>query len=250
MAALQLDFFAEPPPPNLGPVPHVPDPLVDSLVTSGIAPNEYLLTINRSIFFPAVMGLPSRLFRFPIEFVDRARREDGKSALLLNHPDLARMPFVGEIEERTGVRPVWEATDEFGRERDRYSWCHALDLLTDEHWKDLLATRNFTTRNGIVSGLKYHADYGGLSTVNMRSVLAEIEEPEPDDMSAAYLASDQVKITNAAQGQFVGFARDTENAVSIWAAIHGLEAKKFKRDKSGFLRFSPAFLAEKLEAAA
>jgi hypothetical protein len=243
MQAMQLDLFAAPPPP--GPLPHVPDPLVDRLVSSDMAANHYLLTINRTINCPA-MDLPSRLFQWPVEFVDRSRRDDGKSALLLNHPDLADLPFVDEIERRSGQRPVWEAEDEYGRDRgQRYRWGHALDLLTDEHWQDLLRTRNFTDRDGIVCGLSYHATYGGLSTANMRSVLAEIAEVEPGDKSAAYLASDDCLVTEALQGKFVGFRHDKGGTAHIWATIHGLEAKKFKRDGSGYLRFAPAFLAEK-----
>lgn len=244
METLQLDLFSAPPPVALGPIPHVPDPLVDRLVGNDLTPHEYLLTINRTIYCPAVMDIPSRLFQWPVEFVDRSRREDGQSALLLNHPELADLPFVDEIERRAGTRPVWEAEDEFGRERgSRYRWGHALDLLTDDHWQDLLRTRNFTDRDGIVGGLNYHAIYGGLNTANMRAVLDEIGSAEPSDKSEAFIFSADCRVTNALQGKFVGFHGDTEQAV--WATVHGLETKKFKRDKSGYLRFSPAFLAEK-----
>lgn len=244
-AAVQLDLFAAPVAP---PAIVESDPLVDRLIEAGVAPNEYLLSINRAIHV-AACDLPSRLFQWPIEFVDRSRRDDGHSVLLLNHPDLAGMAFVDEIEKRTGVRPHWEPTDEFGRDRgERHRYSHALDLLTDEHWRDLLATRNFTDRAGIVAGLKYHADYGGLGTDAMRAMLAETDEPEPDDRSAAYLASERVHVTNAQQGKFVGFDPAPGSAASVWAAVHGLEARKFIRDRSGFLRFSAAFLTEKSAA--
>src|SRR5690606_30888370 len=110
-------------------------------------------------------------------------------------------------------------------------WFHALDLLTDEHWQDLLRTRNFTDRDGIVGGLSYHATYGGLNTANMRAVLAEIGEAEPDDKSEAFLASDDCRVTEALQGKFVGFRHSPGGAAHIWATVHGLEAKKFKRDR-------------------
>ena len=241
----QLDMFAEPAPP---PVIIDTDPLVARIVGADLASNEYILAINRAIRVSA-SDLPSRLFQWPVEFVERDRREDGQSALLLRHPDLAGMAFVDEVERRCGVRPHWEATDEFGRDRgERWRYFHALDLLTDEHWRDLIATRNFTDRDGIVIGLKYHVDYGGLSTDNMRAVLAEIDEPEPADRSAAYLASDQVRVVNAQQGQFVGFAHAPGNAASVWAAVHGIETKMFRRDKQGALRFAPAVLAERIAA--
>lgn len=250
MTSLQLDLFVEPPAPPVAPVEIEPDPLVDRLVGRGLVANSFLLSLNQAMGIPA-MDLPSRLFQWPVEFVDRKRRDDGQSVLLLNHPDLAGMPFLEEIEARAGVRPHWEPTDEYGRDRgERHRYFHALDLLTDEHWLDLLRTRNFTDRSGIVAGLKYHADYGGLSIASMRSVLVEIGETEPDDKSTAYLSSDCVRVTNAQQGQFVGFAHDRGNTASVWAAVHGLEAKKFKRDKSGYLRFASAFLEEKLSVAA
>jgi hypothetical protein len=243
MMAVQLDLFAATP--SVVVLPET-DPLVERIVGAEVAPNEYLLLLNRAIHV-AANDLPSRLFQWPVEFVDRARRDDGQSVLLLNHPDLAAMAFVDEIERRVGVRPHWESTDEYGRDRgERHRYYHALDLLTDKHWRDLLATRNCTDRDGIISGLKFHGDYGGLSIENTRAVLSGIGEDEPNDRSAAYLASDKVRITNAQQGQFVGFAHAPGDLASVWAAIHGLEARKFRRDKNGYLRFSPGFLAEKL----
>lgn len=245
MASLQLDLFAEPPVPPVLPVERETDPLVEQLVAGGLAPNEYLLNMNRALYCPPAMDLPSRLFQWPVEFVDRSRREDGKSALLLNHPAFDGMPFVDEIEARCGVRPIWEDRDEFGRERiSRYQYFHAMDLLTDEHWSDMLRTRHFCSEKAITNGLCYRATYGGLSTDNMRSVLAAINAAEPSDQSSAYLASDAVRVTEALQGIFVGLT-DWSSVDAVWATVHGLESKKLKRDKSGHLRFSPAFLAEK-----
>lgn len=247
---LQLDLFAEPPPPPVAPVAIEPDALAERIIAAGLAHNGFLLSLNRAINISA-MDLPSRMMQWPVEFMDRSRRENGESALLLRHPDFADFPFVDQIEAAIGVRPSWEPEDEFGRERgSNHRYFHALDLLTDQHWTDLLATVNFTDRNAIVSGLKFHAEYGGLSIANTRSVLAEIGEHEPADRSAAYLASDRLRITNALQGQFPRFDHDSGSAQSVWATIHGLEDKKFRREKSGWLRFAPAFLKEKIEAAA
>lgn len=248
--SLQLDLFAEPPPPPVAPVAIEPDGLAERIIAAGLAHNGYLLTLNRGINI-AAMNLPSRMMQWPLEFMDRTRRADRESALLLRHPDFEGFPFVDQVEAAIGVRPRWEPEDEFGRDRAAsHRYFHAIDLLTDEHWPDLLATANFTDRNAIVSGLKFHAEYGGLNIANARSVLAEIGEEELADRSAAYLESAQCSVTTAQQGQFPGFAHDSGNAQSIWAAIHGLEDKKFRREKSGWLRFSPSFLKEKLEAAA
>lgn len=243
-AAMQLDLFAEPPAPPTAPVEVEPDPLVERLVGGKLTPNEYLLTMNRALYSPPAMDLPSRLFQWPVEFVDRSRRPDGKSALLLNHPAFAGMPFVDEVEARCGTRPVWEALDEFGRDRaERYRYFHAMDLLTDEHWQDFLATRYFTDHRSTIVGMHYRAIYGGLSTGNMRAAMLALGEVEPEGQSVEYLASDAVQITTALQGIFVGLSERT--AAAIWACVHGLETKKFKRDKSGYLRFTAPFLAEK-----
>jgi len=240
VTALQLDLFAPPPPIH---VEIGTDPLVTALIKHGYAHNEYLLDINHSINVEAFSDLPSRLFQFPIEFVDRSRQEDGESKLWLRHPDLTGMTFVSRIERDTGVRPVWAPVDEFGRERRQGAFWHAIDLLTDEHFRGMLDTRNFTDWPMVINGLRYHMDYGGLSIAHARIVLSEYRSIEPEDRSAAFLKSDAVRVTNAQQGKFVGMW--TEDERSVWAAIHGLEDGFFKRDRNGHLRFSPAFLAEK-----
>lgn len=241
---MQLDLFAPPPQPPVG---LDPDPLASRLVESGLVVNEYLLGLNRALSIPC-HDLPSRLFQWPVEFVGRDRREDGVSVILLNHPDLASFPFADEIEGAIGERPHWEPRDEFGRDRgERHRYFHALDLLTDEHWHGLIETINFTDRQGIIYGLRYRMDYGGLSVANARAVLAEIGSQEPGDRSEAFLRSEAVRVAHAQQGKFVGmWTRDEQ---SVWAAIHGIEGGLFKRDRNGSLRFSTSFLAEK-EAAA
>lgn len=237
----QLDMFAAPAP--VIAIEREPDPLVERLIASGLAHNEYLLGLNDYIS-TARDDLPSRLFQFPVEFVDRDRRDDGVSVLLLRHPDLAQFPFVDEIEAKTGIRPAWEPLDEYGRDRGSdWRYFHAVDLLTDKHWRDLIATRNFTDNKAIALGLCFHVSYGGLGVANMRTILAEVGSEEPGDRSAAYLNSIHVQVEKCQQGKFVGL--QTRDHRAVWAAIHGLEDGQFKRDRSGHLRFSPAFLAMK-----
>lgn len=237
-AVKQLDMFAIPDPVM---TPEI-DPLAERIVAAGLASNDYLLWLNQSLNIEAG-DLPSRLFHWPVEFV-RSDRAEGESRILLRHPNFASFPFVGEIESKVGVRPAWEALDEFGRDRGKnWRYFHAVDLLTDEHWRDLIVTRNFACDWSIMLGLCYHAQYGGLNNDNTRAVLHEIGSSEPADKSAAFLNSDRVTITNCQQGKFVGL--DSRDHASIWGVVHGLESKKFKRDRNGYLRFSPDFLAEK-----
>lgn len=239
---MAFDFLAQPAQSD-APPPSVPDPLVASLIAAGYVANEYLAWLNRNISIPC-SGLPSRMFQWPVELVEASRREDGISVLLLNHPDLETFPFVDQLESATGVRPTWEALDEYGRDRgSRHRYFHALDLLTDKHWRDMIATINFTDPEAIMSGLRYRADYGGLSTANYREVLRHIGSEEPSDRSASFLRSNDCRVTEAQQGKFVGLHSKDDRC--LWAAVHGLEDKLFRRDSAGHLRFSKAFLAEK-----
>lgn len=240
-AQLELDLFATPvaPPPV---VVDGPDPLAARIVSSGLVVNEYLLSLNSS-FDISCGDLPSRALQWPVQYIEPEAGHEGR--ILLTHPDFASYPFVDEIEEKTGFRPVWEPKDEFGRDRGaNWRYFHAVDLLTDAHWRDLIETRNFTDDKSIMLGLCYHADYGGLNNENARAVLAAIRSKEPRDKSAAYLRSSKVRIAHCQQGKFVSM--ESRDAKSVWATIHGLETKLFKREsRSGHLRFSPAFLAEK-----
>lgn len=244
-AQLEFDLFVASTAPPV--VVDESDPLATRIISSGLAHNEYLLSLNGS-FDTSCGDLPSRLFQWPIEYIDR--EEGRENRILLRHPDFASYPFVDEIEEKTGVRPVWEPLDKFGRDRGaNWRYFHAVDLLTDEHWRDLIETRNFTDDKAVIQGLCYRADYGGLSNENARAVLAAIGSKEPKDKSAAFLKSDKVRICHCEQGKFVSM--ETRDAKSIWATIHGLDAKLFKRDKrSGYLRFSTEFLVEKETQAA
>lgn len=238
---MQLELFAPPPPP---PPPAVSetDPVVEALISHGYVRNKYLMDLNRSIDI-GYGDLPSRLFKHPIEFVDRERLKDGKSKLWLRHPDFEDWPILDEIEHKVGTRPYWSPVDEYGRDRDIGKFWHAIDLLTDEHFRGMLDTRNFTDKRSVINGLRYRMDYGGLSTKNARTVLSEYGCEEPADQSEAFLRSDAVKVIAALQGKFVGMW--TKDEQSVWAAIHGLERGLFKRDRSGYLCFSKAFLAEK-----
>jgi len=239
----QLDLFAPPPPPVS--VCYEPDPLACALIRHGHAHNQFLLDLNRALNV-SYDDLPSRLFSSPIEYVSRDRLDGEKGTLWLRHPDFAGWAFLDVIERDVGVRPVWAPVDEFGRERNMGMFWHAIDLLTDAHFRDMLDTRNFTDKPSVINGLRYHMDYGGLSIANARTVLAEFGCVEPDDRSEAFLNSREVRVVNAQGGKFVGMW--TKDERSVWAAIHGLESKRFTRDRNGFLRFSPAFLAEKEEA--
>jgi len=77
----------------------------------------------------------------------------------------------------------------------------------------------------------------------MRSIMDFMGFEEPADRSEAFLRSPECRVTECSGGKFVGIW--TKDERGAWAAIHGLEAKLFRRDQNGHLRFSKAFLAEK-----
>jgi hypothetical protein len=88
-----------------------PDRLAERIITAGLAPNEYILSLNRGLTNPHVLPLPSRLYQFPIEFVEAHRLSEivpDAQRLLLRHPALDQLPFVLEAAEKVGVVPTWE----------------------------------------------------------------------------------------------------------------------------------------------
>lgn len=239
-----LDLMMPPPPPHVIFRDRPEDEAKARIIASGLARNEYLMSLGSAVLVRPINDWPSRLFRFPTEYVDGEEREDGQTAILLNHPDLAAFPFVDEVEHRCGIRPVWEPKDKFGRDRgERHRYFHAIDMMTDDHWQILLDTINFTDRSAMIGALRYHADYGGISTKNMRSILDFMGLEEPADRSEEFLNSYECRVTECSGGKFVGIW--TKDERGVWAAIHGLEAKLFRRDQSGHLRFSKDFLAKK-----
>jgi hypothetical protein len=81
-----------------------PDEVAQQLIESGFAPNDFLLKPN-GLRNSHADSLPSWLFPFPLDFVER---QDGEptSRLLLRHPAFADHPFFPEVVARTGVIPV------------------------------------------------------------------------------------------------------------------------------------------------
>jgi hypothetical protein len=135
----------------------VPDAL---LISSGFAHNDYLLDLNRSLHvpyeqvLPAPWDLPSRLLRFPIEVGDRT--PEGRRIGLM-HPHLAKHPFVLQVAEVLGTPvPAGGAPNAHGYSAVRLGlWWHAVDLMGAGKWRELLATRNFTTDQDIAGAASF-----------------------------------------------------------------------------------------------
>lgn len=238
MNQLLFDFMAPPPKPA-PPPPPPPCPVVERLIQTGLVPNEFILNLNRGLTNQDETELPSRAFRFPIEFMSRDRREDGVSRLLLRHPDLGDLPFVRRVAELTGEPIIWEEQDEFGRDRMHADWWHAVDLCTEEHWRDLLRTQNFTRRDCILQAIGHHLR-GPLTIKSARLILAELESEEPADRSESALRS---KMLSPGRMTSEGKAKQTYWAVNFhgepetiaWGFVHGIEDGWFAKDRGGHL---------------
>ena len=242
------------------------DDLAARLVAAGVVPNEFLLDLNRGLTTPydmaleAPWSLPSRLFRFPIEFMAGKHRPDGMSRLLLRHPKLGDHPFVRQVEERMGLSIDWEDEDEFGRPFGGLAtWWHAVDLVHDKHWRDACCTSHFTTREDLIRAVGFavsrSAGYEGaakkrpaLALETARYLLGVLGADEPEDRSHAFLSGKGLWVGRITEEHpRTGKTTSVRWPVNImdsgpagtWAHIHGIEDGWFFRDRSGFLQVSP-----------
>lgn len=166
------------------------DELGDRLIAAGLINSTYTLDINRTLTTPyemdleGVWSLPSRLFRFPIEVSDFDA--DGPRRMGLMHPLLADHPFVVQVSEAMGeVLMAGGAPNRFGYTKtDSATWWHAVDLMNTRHWRDLLATREFTSDEAILQAVAFSVSHCGddaIDTKIARQVLAALGVAEPTD---------------------------------------------------------------------
>ncbi|WP_244479489.1 MT-A70 family methyltransferase [Rhizobium sp. Leaf384] len=223
-----------------------PDQVREAILAAGLAGNGFLLDLNRGLSGPANVQLPSRLFRFPVEYMDRKRFGGDVSRILLRHPllwereDVA--PLLHEIEAKTGVRPEWQDLDEFGRDFGaQWRWFHAVDLCTDSHWKDLLETLQFTEREEVFGAVKFALECKSLSVKNARSIMAHLSNSEPDDRSVSLLHGKDLMPYDDGK-KLISPNISTRGEAGAWLVIHGLEDKFFKY-AGKFLSVSAAGMA-------
>jgi hypothetical protein len=247
----QLDLFAELPQRGRG-----DDPIAEFLCDAGFAANQYLLEANRTLGdWGQAPDTPSRLFKFPVEFMAGDRRRDGRSAVLLNHPLIGDHPLVLRLAHCLG-RPVpWEPTDEFGRDRGAtWRYFHAIDLLGAGLPDLLLETRQFTDPTAVSSGVSYALRYRAkLTTARARDVMLAFGHTEPADRSAAALdagvispdpmwCNESGKVTKTPRfgmNEGIVATRKLGKEAVTWAILHGLEDGWFTHTRSGYLTMTP-----------
>lgn len=257
---IQLDLFAPPPP--TPPPARLPDRLAERLVALGIEHNEWSLNNNRTVGSWGIAKdeaypwcLPSRAFHFPIEFRGGGGKGDGW--ISLRHPELHNHPFVIKVGELLGEPVPWREVDEFGRRLEASTeWFHAVDLMNDAHWRDLLDTEQFTDAACVLRAIGHalhspsgyegkQKTKGRLSVANARAVLDWLGCVEPEDRSEAELRKLSPSKIEERNGK--GVVSSTRWPVNMhlecaedeaWAMIHAIEDGWFARGRDGYVQWS------------
>ncbi|WP_082006103.1 MT-A70 family methyltransferase [Ensifer sp. ZNC0028] len=216
------------------------DRLAEALIDAKLAPSSAVLHFDRGLTNPASVSLPSRLFRFPIEFMSAERGGD-ESRLLLRHPLLWQVSdvvdFLVEVEKKTGVRPVWEPLDEFGRDfGERWRWYHAVDLCNDRYWQGLIETMRFTDRDKVFAAVQIGLDGKSLSLKNARAIMSELESAEPSTaLSVELMLGNALRPYQHDKRKLISPNIAVRDEAGAWMVIHGLE--------DGFFNYAGNYLS-------
>jgi hypothetical protein len=242
------------------------DLLAGRLIACELVPNEFILELNRTLSNPDDLPAPSRLYEFPIEFMSAHRRRDGRSRLLLQHQDLADLPFVRRVAGIVGEPVAWEPEDEFGRARSALPrWWHAIDLMCEDHWRHLLQTRHLSDEAAIFEAVAIAVETPGrsqgkitggrLSTTTARHILGLLGAAEPADRShsallsgGAILGGEIVERQGKRETIRYPINRMAHGAIGAWLMVLGVEDGWFHR-RGQWLEMSPEGLSRRGAAA-
>ena len=129
-------------------------------------------------------------------------------------------------------------------------WWHAVDLMNAGQWRELLATRHFTSAEAIAGATAFALGSsrgakmdgcGALSVSDARQVMAAIGSPEPADITAALLAVTKPCPVRPDSGPDYWPINDSgHDDASAWLRIIGLERGWFDYDRSGRLTWTQA----------
>lgn len=231
--------------------------MVAKILAAKLGANAWQLSNNRTLGdWSQSPGIPSRLFMFPIEFVE-PQRNKGKAAVYLNHPLIGSHPLVARVQEAIGQPVEWEPYDEFGRDRgSKWRYFHALDLFTADHYQILLDTAEFTDPDAVASGADYALRYNHISPGRARTVMLAFGIEEPADRSAAALDGGIIRpdpswtsengkpLTKPRFGMNSAYPKLWQELggkqAHAWAMLHGIEDGWFTWDRSNFITMTPA----------
>ena len=231
------------------------DEMAETLIAAELVPNAYVLDLNGSLTVPHTMELPapwnlsSRMFRFPI--VVSGQAADGTRRIMLRHPRLAEHPFAQQVAAAIG-RPL-DVTDAHGWDGlNTGQWWHAVDLVSDGLWRDLLTTADFTTPEDIAGAVAYGLTYldrqgekkgkAAISTADAREVMRFIGSDEPSNRVAilrTFMKPSPCKQDNGQIAWPINRGR-TGRDDEAWELILGIEAGWFTYCRAGFLNWTEA----------
>lgn len=145
-----------------------PDVLGHSLIKHDLAPNLCILDINGALqaddqgdAFP--WNLPSRLMRFPIVYGRASFDDSGRPierAISLMHPDLGAHPFVQKVQGLLSIEIPYLEGVRINCGNKLAAYHHAVDLISEQRFQDLISTRSYSTPDAIISAINYGLCYG------------------------------------------------------------------------------------------
>ena len=160
--------------------PWTTERLCEAIGALGVVVNAYHLSANSGVLQDASVPFSPRSYAFPV----RVELVDGDVRLWLRTPATGTLPFVKRIEAAVGVRAVWDE-HRLGVADGR--WFHAIDLVSDGRWRDLLNSREHTEDRMIVRAVVIGLKWGKLKPTEAREILGALGIEEPADRSAAFL---------------------------------------------------------------
>lgn len=208
MSRSQLAFDFSPPP--------LATPIAEKLITSGLVPNDFILTLNGGLTNPDDVPAPSRAYQFPIGY--QMPGEDEPEAIYVRHPALADLPFVQHVKSIVGP---FEACHD-----DRIEWWHAIDLMNDQHHEHLMATQHLTDRQCLLNAVNLAVQWGRLKHSNARTILNTLGVPEPENRSRGMLLGDGLwpaRIPPEGNGKPYWAPNVRSFDAAAWMVIHGIE---------------------------
>ena len=216
-------------------------PFVDRLIEAGVLHNAFEASNNGCLTVPEdhrrgfPWSLPSRAYTYGIRISDhyegherrRSQRLTVGQESLLEHPYVAVLRDLG-FEVSVDVSQVSQAAPT--------SWRHAVDLMTNRHWQDLLATRRHTFPEYIANAVSHALQCKDFRIEHARSVMTEMGWAEPGDRSVDLLRGQGLQ-PGRGDG---GFAPNPMSftQTGAWMMIHGMEDGWFVR-RRGHLWMTP-----------
>lgn len=208
--------------------PDAPPPLADRLVAAGLVPDLATLCRNRCLTakdddlrdWP--WCLPSRLYRYGLRY---ELHSSLGPHLFVSGEALFEHPFVQRVARMGFEIRVSHSDPSCG-------WHHAADLMTAEHWRDLLATRHHVPPECIAGAVSHALELLRIDPRTAREVLGAMGWSEPEGRSEALLSAEGLKPSARADGG-TALGRTSLGPTGAWLMVHGIEDRWFAKRTGG-----------------